>query len=226
MSQTSDERIFVPDRIRSKGLTIAIEGPSCSGKTTLLKGLQFYPQVGEYFDYMQDSGGMPPMQSSTLDEAKRSLNAFIQPTNQISEDITQILQSERHPVVISDRSVLTLFATRYALVKMQMIDTAILDYFVEDFIKNCEDPIFPSHIIYIDVSHDERWNRRKNSSRGAEQIPLLYNENFNHFYREYFIALREEGFPVTIVNGECTPDELQQRILTQIWEIELLESFR
>lgn len=92
---------------------IAVEGPSFSGKTTLLTQLaaQFSTEtIGEHHDYV--STGFPP-NPKTNEEAYVNADFFLGLEKKRAADTRQALG--RHTIVFSDRSVISLVAYQLAL---------------------------------------------------------------------------------------------------------------
>lgn len=96
---------------------IAVEGPSFSGKSTLLSQLaQRYSTdtIGEHHDYA--GAGFPP-DPNTKDEAYVNADFFINLERKRAVDIKQAF--DRHALVFSDRSVVSLVAYQLALIAVK-----------------------------------------------------------------------------------------------------------
>src|SRR5882724_820162 len=109
-------------------VSIALEGPSCAGKTTLGRELvaEFsgveVAYLPEYSDYVGGGRFLPaPMPSSLADE-ERSLEEFLR----IEGDRTRDSRMSSADLVLIDRSVHTLLAHCRALEKMTGVGYAAL----------------------------------------------------------------------------------------------------
>lgn len=196
---------------------IALEAPSNAGKTTQLHILNRelgYPVIGEYFQYMRM---FPPMKSDTLPEAIDNLNSFVDSSKQISEDIRKIAaEQSTKGCVITDRSLWTLLATRYALIEIEEQPKEIVKYFRDFLDKVGTVAVLPTEIIYLDVP-TEITNARWKTSRRTNKIPELYNPNFNMIYRQFFINLQMvKGYNVKFINGTAPIQNVTQEIVNCI----------
>lgn len=164
---------------------VAIEGPVCAGKSSLVNSLIGSGLGGilEYSEYVghanQDFPKFPPRDA---EQAKRSFEFFLDLEKQRILDMQLLTQSN----VVIDRSIFTLLAFEAGASRITGID--IFDWAVERLLQE-EEIILPDHVVYLDVAPQVSIQRAEEND-----IPIpkfLLSEEFNRGFRDFFIALSE-----------------------------------
>ena len=184
---------------------IALEGPVCAGKTTVLRSLdnQGVQVIEEYSAYVRsatrDFPKFPPQDEGC---AKNSFRFFL--------DLELARRRDRNLLtncdcVVLDRSIYTLLAFEAGTAKLTGID--ILSWAVEFLKEHSDKIILPDHIIYIDTPVDVSTKRAEDGN--IRIADFLLTAAFNEGFRHFFVALREPRPEfVTFVDGRNTREGL------------------
>lgn len=166
-------------------IIVAIEGPVCAGKSTLVERLnqEGLGTILEYSEYVthanQDFPKFPPVDEEA---AKKSFEFFLDLERRRNQDMAGLGQNR----VAIDRSIFTLLAFEVGAAKKTGID--ISDWAVER-LSNEVDLIVPDHVFYLDVPVSVS---RERAERNGIPIPeFLLNEEFNQGFRDFFIGLEQ-----------------------------------
>lgn len=164
--------------------TIAIEGPCCAGKTTLVHGLvqeSLALSVAYIRDYSDHVGGgkfLPPPVPTSPAEEELILNRFLA----IEEDRTVYARMKAYEsdLIIIDRSVHTLLAHCFAL--RRLLDD---DYFslAQRVIGKSGVALWPDRILYLDVP--QCVVEARNGGKFAPDS-IFIDAGFNAGVRSYF----------------------------------------
>lgn len=198
---TERERLVEIEPRRS--LVVAIEGPVCAGKSTLVENLNQdgLGTILEYSEYVahanQDFPKFPPADEEA---AKKSFEFFLNLERRRSQDMAELTQNK----IAIDRSVFTLLAFELGAAKITGID--ISDWAVERLSKE-NDLIAPDYVFYLDVPVAISSQR---AERNGIPIPaFLLSEKFNQGFRDFFVGL-EQTMPgyITFVSAQKESDEV------------------
>jgi len=169
-------------------IVVAIEGPVCAGKSTLVErlnqeGLGIVLEYSEYVAHAnQDFPKFPPADEEA---AKRSFDFFLNLERRRSQDMAGLGQ---HKVAI-DRSIFTLLAFEVGAARITGID--ISEWAVEK-LSSEGDLIVPDHVFYLDVP--VAVSRERAEKNGIPIPAFLLSEEFNQGFRDFFIGL-EQAMP-------------------------------
>jgi deoxyadenosine/deoxycytidine kinase len=168
-----------------------LEGNCFSGKSTLLRELmQKYnvKVVGEYADYANDGEDFPPFPSASYEDAKKSIDFFVEiEKRRISKAVDLSAQSSL-PVVM-DRSPLSCIVFQAAVEEQFAVPSAHA-YSVDAFNKQVQlgTIVYPQALVYLEPENLETFNKRV-LQRGRVGIDFLNtSENFfvmQRLYRDY-----------------------------------------
>ncbi|MBU1199943.1 AAA family ATPase [Patescibacteria group bacterium] len=188
-------------------IIVAIEGPVCAGKSTLVEKLnrEGLGTVLEYSEYVahanQDFPKFPPTDEEA---AKKSFEFFLNLERRRSQDMAGLAQD----TIAIDRSIFTLLAFEVGAAKITGID--ISDWAVER-LSNENNLIVPYHVFYLDVPVAVS---RERAERNGIPIPsFLLSEEFNQGFRDFFIGL-EQAMPgyITFVSASEDSNEVFSRL--------------
>lgn len=199
------ERLFL-------GRVIALEGPVCAGKTTVLRNLaqRGLPTLREYGEYVVSAkNDFPSFPPRTKEEALSNFQFFLELEQQRFADSRQF-SNER--TLVLDRSVLSLLAFEYTAPPFTGIN--ILP---EATRMVAEHPgvVFPDKVVYLHVSHEKIVRRRQLCS--GFYLELLLDPVFNNGFREFFEKCSEQRPEwVTIVNTHKSIAKVTQEVLAVI----------
>jgi thymidylate kinase len=164
-------------------LKVAVEGPSDSGKSTLLEGLaeRFAAADPILFPcYVEEAGGdsRVPGYATTADEQVHAIDFYLE------------LEARRHrrlaetdravDLVLLDRSVITLLAHSYAVERLHGVATYDK---CREKVTTAAEVIIPELVLYLDADVEER---RKRADRG-DLDKWFTNKRFNEEIREFFL---------------------------------------
>lgn len=188
--------------------TIAVEGPVCSGKSTLLETIKQKTSSGIIDEYMlyQDFVGrtsfmFPPRDVS---QAKENFLSFMKIEKLRKSDYDSLSRKVRY----IDRSIYTLLAFElgsYFFTGIDIFEWA-LDHSME---ASNKDIIIPDHVLYLDVSRKAALERAR--AAGMKTLSFLFSDQFNSSFRSFFIALNQvrPGY-VTFVNTDRNRSAIYQ----------------
>ena len=206
----------------SPHLTIAFEGPSHAGKSTLIQNLtrrlsiNTFIVLPEYADYLEDFEELPKTPGSSVEEELEGLNFML------SLDRRRWLHARnirsRAQLCLMNRSVHTLLAHRFALSRITGMPL---------FAKSCEiatsspNVLWPALVVFIDTPQEvlsSRYGlRQPKLSIKAGTLPVnpLFNKaTYNRFFRSYFVPkLMYTKDPVIHLDGELPTDYLVAQVL-------------
>jgi thymidylate kinase len=174
-------------------LNVAFEGPCCSGKTTLGRGIEkdLGPRrvlfIKDYYDYTRQGAFFPPSVPVSLGEEERALDWLL--TVERNRTARARAAWGELEVVLIDRSIHTLLAHCYALTRI-----SALDYFskAEAVIEGSAAPLWPDMIFYLDLSHQHVCARNK--GKFADDS-VFVDADFNAGIEAYFDRLARGPAP-------------------------------
>ncbi len=174
-------------------LLVAVEGPCCAGKTTLvsalsreLSGLRVC-RVPCYADYLGGGRFLPrEIPQSAAEDAAAFTQLLTIDHDRIEATLTRTSDAE---LVLLDRSVHTLLAHRYAIEQVtglpcyqQAVDAAHRDATI----------IWPSVVVYLDVAEAVVAQRNRGKFPPGS---ILIDPDFNGAFRSYFADLARHVTP-------------------------------
>jgi len=179
------EKCKIMDTEPKRRVIIAIEGPVCAGKSTIVERLnqEGLGTILEYSEYVahanQDFPKFPPTDEKV---AKRSFEFFLNLEHKRYQNMSDLMQNW----IAIDRSIFTLLAFEIGATKITGIN--IFDWAIAR-LKDENNLIIPSHIYYLDVPTA---TSRDRAERNSIPIPdfLLSNE-FNQGFHNFFVWLRQ-----------------------------------
>lgn len=180
---------------------VAVEGPVCAGKSTLIKHLKIASVgiIDEYSEYVASANrDFPRFPPSSPKQAQRNFEFFLGLEKRRTLDLAKLRQNK----IAIDRSIYTLLAFEAGASKITGID--IFDWAV-DRLEAENEIILPDHIIYLDVPMAVSSRRAQENNI---QIPIfLLSDEFNEGFRNIFqrLAIAKPEF-VTIIDAQ--QDEL------------------
>ena len=78
-------------------------------------------------------------------------------------------------------------------------------------------PNIPNKYIYIRVSPDECYSRMSKRGRNCEnKISIDYLRQLHEYHEMFFRKIKNEGYDVTIINGEQSIEDIAQQVLSCI----------
>lgn len=189
---------------------VAIEGPVCAGKTTLIHSLQplGFTQIPEYVDFAFDNSfRLPKFPPLSEEEARTSFHFYLE------------LETKRKPriplkgVVLLDRSVFTLLAFEAGARKLTNID--IFDWAIDQISLRQNELMIPDQVLYIDVPVEE--SRRRAAAAGMGTPDFLFSPEFSSGFKDAFkeFSSKHPG-RFTFVNGCQSQEELIKEVLLLI----------
>jgi len=202
-------RVSIEDKkIDRQCVTIAVEGPVCSGKSTLLEKIgNSTPSliVPEYMVYPPIVDiPFPKLPPKTSKEAKENFLYFleIEATRKAEHD------KSRAEIRYLDRSIFTLLAF-----ELGSYYSSGIDIFTWAFRKivNAKDVIVPNQIIYLDVSKETALERAKIA--GMNMPKFLFSNDFNSAFKSMFVALNaiKPGY-VTFIDANQEKDYIHKQV--------------
>jgi thymidylate kinase len=193
-------------------LTIAIEAPSDSGKSTLAKGLERRlanrgaTLLSCYVEVAGGDANVPAARAETAEEQRAQLRGFL--------EIEAARARQEHAVgrriVILDRSVHSLLAHAYA--EERSGGPAAFDS-CRSIVLQAADVIWPDLVLLLDVSEENRRARMKPGDEGK----WFTDPDFNRMFSEYFTA--DRGVPmkrVVTVDGNGSREDLVEEALAVV----------
>ncbi|MFM9538655.1 AAA family ATPase [Streptomyces turgidiscabies] len=175
---------------------VALEGPSCAGKTTVIRHLRETPALADtalffgcYVRHIRPVHEIPPPRTFSAAEQFAAFETFM------SAEADRAAETALNPgrLVILDRSVDTLMAHAYAMDRLH-------DFGVHEQVRRRLEELphlRPDHTIYLDVSTQTLRQRR--AAAGEEAEYFLHDPDFLAQARAYFTEKPEP--PIT---GEIT----------------------
>jgi len=191
-------------------MVIAVEGPSNTGKSTLLSGIDNHLDIERYTVlpcYVTFAGGeqqVPNAPAESVEEELRAQNFY---RNLDHERMLSIQNNSAiSDLVIMDRSIHTILAHAYAVSKIKNIPV-----YRESQRLALRDPriTWPYAIIYLDTPEDvlSRRYRRSDSSIG-----IFSNTSYNRHYRKYFLGdISNIYASLEVLDSQHDIDELRSR---------------
>ncbi|HCH59338.1 MAG TPA: hypothetical protein DEV73_01835 [Candidatus Zambryskibacteria bacterium] len=185
---------------------IALEGPVCAGKSTLLErlGKLGAQTVDEYSEYvLSATKDFPKFPPRNEEESRASFMFFFD--LEIARKMDRDLLITPGQVLL-DRSIYTLMAFEVGAARITGID--ILPWAVEYLRDKGNKIIQPDHIIYLDTTVSVS---RERANQGKIRIaPFMLTEEFNEGFRSFFLELKKiNPNLVTIMDGTKSEDTLQ-----------------
>lgn len=201
--------VFEKEGESNDGQIIALEGPVCAGKTTVLGGLreQEIPVVDEYSEYVasttRDFPKFPPQDEEA---AKDSFRFFFELEARRKQD----MEATGNNRAVLDRSIYTLLAFEVGASRLTGI--SILPWAVEYLEENKDKIIMPEQVVYMDIPAEiSRSRAREGQIRIAD---FLLTDGFNGGFRDFFMALKEKAPElVCIVDATGEQSAMQEFVL-------------
>jgi thymidylate kinase len=205
--ETYGVELSTPYCLRAILLTIALEGPCCSGKTTLasiLRSQLGYDQTVVFPDYVDAAGGIdnvPAPSAQTVEDELASLRFFL--ALDLDRWRRGFLDCTNPLFVILDRSVHTLLAHRYACEQISSMPVFEVSCQITGATNH---RLFPEIVLYLDVPQralDERYKQRG-------QLPSLFTDvNYNRNFRSYFVPeLKVNRGKLSMLDGTLPTNDL------------------
>lgn len=200
-----------------RGQSVALEGPSLAGKTTLGRGLigdfsgLTVAYVNDYSDHVGGGRFLPPPVPSSVTEEERTLNAFLV----IEAERTEHLRPLSSDLILIDRSVYTLLAHCNALERMTGVPYGTV---AQRILTQSTIPVWPDLVLYLDIP-TETINDRNKGKFALDSI--FVDAEFNAGIRSYFKQLAN-AVPPTVAWLDATLDRLELRRLAKAHAQELL----
>ncbi len=186
-------------------LVVALEGPVCAGKTTVLErlkadGISIIQEYSEYVDSAtRDFPNFPPKDEES---AKGSFKFFFDLELKRHSDLNR--QNGKFTVI--DRSVYTLLAFEVGASRLTGID--ILPWAIEYLEEHKNEIIIPEHVVYMDNSVEE--SRRRAEEGKIRIAEFLLTDEFNKGFRSFFLALKEKAPNlIDIVDASREPEDVR-----------------
>lgn len=191
----------------ANAMVVAIEGPVCSGKSTLLKHLKAsgVGVVNEYSEYVAKANrDFPKFPPTSYEQAQHGFEFFLDLEKKRIADFTNIDSSK----IALDRSIYTLLAFEVGASPITKIN--IFDW-ATNRVQKEDDLILPDHIIYLDVPTDISRNRAEVNNISIPKF-LLTNE-FNNGFRSFFQSLAISNLNyVTMVDAQLEPEVVFKKV--------------
>jgi thymidylate kinase len=194
---------------------VAVEGPCCAGKTTLVHGLvtHFGPSVTtilpDYADFVGGGARMPDPDPASWEQECLALKILLG----VEQDRVRVHLPIPSPrLVLLDRSVLTLVG-HCAGLDQRDPDRPPFTERAAALLEGDPRPCWPQAVLYLDVAHRLQVARNATGKFAADSIYLdpAYNEGF----REHFARmLAREDRPMAWIAGDATPDDVLQQALS------------
>jgi len=163
---------------------IALEGPVCAGKSSLLRKVEakkaaiVIPEYSEYLGCVERPTSRFP--AATRDEAMANFNQFLE----IEKKRKELLDNSGPSIKYLDRSVFTLLAFELGVSCLTGID---IYRWALGHVADNPNVIVPDHVLYLDVSRIVAMSRAKAANM---RTPLfMFSDNFNARARAFFTAL-------------------------------------
>lgn len=201
--------------------TIALEGPVCAGKTTLIKGLllkdcQIIP---EYVDYAHNNNlKLPNFPPKNETEAKSAFEFYLELEKKRQCEI-------KKGIWLLDRSQYTLLAFEAGARHVTQID--IFQWACKLVEQQKSEVISPNYILYIDVSPEE--SKRRANLAHMSTPNFLFSPQLNSGFKDAFIFFSTQNpNRFTFIDG-CRPytevlNDVSQRICSKAGNIPVLTS--
>lgn len=194
---------------------VAVEGPSCAGKTTLSQRL-----LGELTDvrtyhvvcYADHVGGgrfLPRPVPDSVAEDQQALQVLLA----IEAERTAGARAAASDLVLMDRSVYTLLAHRHAI--QRMTGLACLAP-AERVVAASTAPAWPDLVLYLDVTQ-QAVHDRNGGKFPADSI--FIDAEFNTGFRDYFIRASRRNARIAWLDATLDPAELAATAQLQIREL-------
>ncbi len=196
-------------------LRVALEGPSCAGKTTLAMQLAYAwcgsvvivpdhsAQVGRWGLSRPDMPATPSMREQDEEMALARLLDFER--ERFAACATTF---DTASLAIIDRSVLSLISHCAGLDRAQAVN--IYERLAAAVVGRSDAPVWPTHVVYVDVAPDVQRSRY-----GARTPPLFGDAKFNEGIKDFFRRLAADGaVPVLWLDAALESRALVDRILT------------
>lgn len=184
---------------------IALEGPVCAGKTTLLRMFanDGYTTVSEYAEYANHGRGFPSFPPKTPKEALDNFRFFLE-VEERRFGIIQQKEFRKDDLVIIDRSVFTLLAFEYAAPAYTGFSVFNEAW---EIIRNSDKVLTPFKILYLEI--DDETIAQRFAQKDSFCAEVFLRPEFNAKIREFFQVCCEvmPDFFVKIENSKRTPRE-------------------
>jgi len=187
---------------------IAIEGPVCAGKTTVLeklknRGISVVEEYSEYVDSAtRDFPKFPPKDEEA---AKDSFRFFFELETKRKQDMEA---SGNHQIAL-DRSIYTLLAFEVGALSITGIN--ILPWATEYLEEHRDEIIIPEQVVYMDVPAEV--SRERADEGNIPIAPFLLTKEFNDGFRDFFLALKDKAPDlIDIVDATKEPEEINLEV--------------
>lgn len=202
--------------------TVAFEGPSHTGKSTLIQNLtrrlkaNTFIVLPEYAHYLEHFEELPKTPGSSVKEELEGLNFMLSLDQRRWSHVLKVGAHEQ--LILMNRSVHTILAHRLVLNRITGMPL---------FEKSCEiasyspNVLWPALVVFIDTPKEVLSSRYgghqpKLSTRASAQPPnpLFNTDTYNRIFRSYFVPeLMCSNNPVIHLDGTTTIDYLVNQAL-------------
>ncbi|MGW3651678.1 AAA family ATPase [Streptomyces sp. NPDC000878] len=189
---------------------VALEGPSCAGKTTVIRHLRETPALADtlffgcYVRHIRPVHEIPSPRTLSAAEQFAAFETFMSAE---ADRAAEAALNPRRPVIL-DRSVDTLMAHAYAMDRLY-------DFGVHKQIRSRLEELphlRPDHTIYLDVSAQTL--RRRRAAAGEEAEYFLHDPDFLAQTRAYFTEKLEPPITgkITVVPADGPAHSVAQSV--------------
>jgi deoxyadenosine/deoxycytidine kinase len=175
----------------------AVEGNSFSGKTTTVERLeeQFHvPIVHEYDRYANGGINFPHFPPETYEDAKGSIDFFVELETRRSQDAMELALTRDLPVVL-DRSPYSCLVFQWTVGRRDPSIPEAYAYSLEKFQRAVEDGniILPNGLIYLEPGSEDIFMKRV-QTRGRVHIDFLNDIETLRLMREWYKKVMDKHF--------------------------------
>jgi thymidylate kinase len=202
---------------------VAIEGPCCAGKTTLGDGLRdrlgadHVAIIPDYADYVGGAPGMPSPDPSTLPDELAALDFLLDVEKR---RFASHLPAPPPPIVLIDRSVLTLSA-HCAGLDWRHADRSPFLADVDTRLAADPRPRRPEFVLYLDVSHPVQV--RRNDGKFASES-IFMDEAYNAGFRSWFARAHDAQKPqVSWIDSQQPVAAVLDEAMRHFWRWGIVE---
>ena len=210
IEQSESGKLTHSEKLNNSRPSVALEGPVCAGKSTLLGTLSGYgfSGINEYSEYVSSTRkDFPIFPPNSPDVSEASFQFFLELERQRFQSMSDQIVSG--PTIL-DRSIHTLLAFEVGAKQLTGID--ILPWATKFVSNHPENIIWPNHIVYLDLAPDESLLRAKKENH--KTADFLFDSGFNQGFCSYFLKLKEL-YPscVTFIDASNSREQVVQDVL-------------
>jgi thymidylate kinase len=190
-------------------LKLALEGPSCSGKSSLAHSLSIALQdvtIAMDYAHLLSREIMPGVPAASLEDELQDLTFLLS----VDRQRMRCFVRSNPKLLILDRSVHTLLAHRYALTKLQIYDVFKASV---QLAKANMNVAWPDLILYLDVPQTVLETRYRSRSTRT----VFMEESYNCAFREYFLPTLKAGEGELVAIDAVIPSpELLKHVMSYV----------